>query len=196
MKTIVKSQEPQQFSDWKARGDTRWTLLTGSLKGVIHDALLREQGFICCYCESLVTSSDSHVEHFQPRSVYPAYELDYQNLHCSCLRQLSRHEERHCGHRKGNWFNEQRIVSPLQNGCDRRFTFNDRGEISARYDDDLAAKETITRLGLDLPKLNRLRAAAVDALRDSPPERIRALLKRAPDGSFQEYFTTIEDVLL
>lgn len=196
MKKIIKNQEPQQLSNWKAHGNTSWTQLTRSLKGVIHDALLREQGYICCYCESFVTSSDSHVEHFRPRSVYPAKEVDYQNLHCSCLRQLSRRQQRHCGHGKGNWFDEQRIVSPLQNGCDRRFIFNDQGEIAARNANDLAAKETITRLGLNLPKLISLRAAAVDALQDSPPAQIRALLKRGPDGRFPEYFTTIEDVLL
>ena len=74
--------------------------------------------------------------------------------------------------------------------------FNDKGEIAARNANDLAAKETITRLGLNLPKLISLREAAVDALQDSPPAQIKALLKRGPNGRFPEYFTTIEDVLL
>ena len=60
---------------------------------------------------------------------------------------------------------------------------------------DSAAEETIKRLGLDLPKLNARRAAAMDELRGLPLTDIKALLVRGPDG-FPAYFTTIEDVLL
>lgn len=200
MKRIVKSREPQQFSDWKEEDKMahkpNWNRVSGPVKHVIHRALITEQGHICCYCESPVTVDDSHVEHFRPIRQFPSHALEYQNLHCSCLRTLSPGVPAHCGHRKGSWFDEGLLISPLQSDCDKRFKFNTNGEIAARDCNDLQAKETISRLGLDLPSLNSLRAAAVEELQDLSPAEIREVLVRRPDGSFPGYFTTIEDVLL
>lgn len=69
------------------------------------------------------------------------------------------------------------------------------GEVRPRRSDDRAAATTIRRLGLDLPKLNRLRAAAVAELRGLSAEQVREFLVRGADG-FPPYFTTVEDVLL
>ena len=196
MKQIVKNPEPQQFSAWKATRQRNWERVRLDIKAVIHDALMNEQGSICCYCESRVKSDDSHVEHFRPKSKYPRLQLDYSNLHCSCLRNLSQGEPRHCGHRKSDWFDATLLISPLQQNCDKRFMFAANGEIRPRCSNDSAAATTIKRLGLCLPKLNRLRAAAVNALSDLQPAQIEKLLVRGPDGSFLPYYTTIEDVLL
>ena len=86
------------------------------------------------------------------------------------------------------------MVSPLDEDCETRFTFTANGDIFPR-DNDLAAKETIVRLGLDLPKLNALRAAAVDALADLSETDITKLLTRGSDGRFLEFHTTIKQVL-
>lgn len=198
MRQIVKNHEPQQFSTWKRQRGTAhqrgWDQLTRPIKQVIHDALMEEQGYICCYCESRVTRDNSHVEHFRPSSKFPSHELDYQNLHCSCLRTLSSGEPVHCGHKKGDWFDASLLISPLQQNCGKRFKFTRNGEIRPRNRNDSAAEETIRRLGLDLPKLNALRAAAVYGLEDLSPTEIKALLVRGSAG-FPAYFTTIEDVL-
>ena len=197
MKQIVKNQEPRQFSIWKMSDKMahrpNWNRVDRANKKVIHDALMNEQGHICCYCESPVTRDNSHVEHLRPRSTYPHLQLDYSNLHCSC--EASSGEPVRCGHKKGNWFDDDLMISPLEQNCGRRFRFNINGEILPRSLTDSAAKETIKRLGLDLPKLNARRAAAMDELRGLPLKDIKALLVRGPDG-FLAYFTTIEDVLL
>lgn len=197
MKQIVKNQEPQQFSNWKRQDKMahrpNWNRVDRANKTVIHDALMNEQGHICCYCESRVTSVNSHVEHFRPRSTYPHLQLDYSNLHCSC--EASSGEPVRCGHKKGSWFDEKLLISPLQQDCGRRFRFNVNGEILPRSPTDSAANETIKRLGLDLPKLNARRAAAMDKLRGLSPTEIRALLVRESTG-FPAYFTTIEALLL
>lgn len=199
MKHIVKNQEPQQFLEWKKRDKMvhrpNWNRVSGTIKQAIHEALITEQGRICCYCESSVTSEDSHVEHFRPRSQFPSLELDYQNLHCSCLRTVAPGEPVHCGHSKGSWFDSELLISPLQQGCEKRFRFAPNGEIRPRRSDDRAAATTIRRLGLDLPKLNRLRAAAVAELRGLSAEQVREFLVRGA-GGFPPYFTTVEDVLL
>ena len=107
MKYISKHQEPRRFSVWKAnqRRSRRlsWNRFRPPLKAEVHRSLLREQGYICCYCESRVQVNDSHIEHFRPRSRYPGLALDYENLHCSCLLDLKPGQPRHCGHEKRNW---------------------------------------------------------------------------------------------
>ena len=73
------------------------------------------------------------------------------------------------------------------------FTYN--GEIYPRSSSDVAAATTIENLALGLPKLNALRAAALDELGDLPSPDIHRVLARDPDGRFPEYFTTIKDLL-
>ena len=200
MKRIRKSVEPREFTEWKSTDRMahrpNWNRLRAPLKTVIHESLMNEQGFICCYCESRVVVDDSHVEHFRPKEQYSDLQLEYRNLLCSCLRERSSGEPIHCGHRKGIWFDEEALVSPLQQDCETRFMFTANGEICPRSSSDLAAATTIESLALDLPKLNALRAAALDALCDLSPPDVQLVLNRGQDGSFPEYFTTIKDVLL
>ena len=119
MKRIVKDEEPEQFADWKARDKMahrpRWNRAPQPVRQVVHESLLNEQGAICCYCERRVTMDDSHVEHFRPREIHN--QLDYTNLLCSCVREGVAGEPRHCGHAKGNWFDENLLVSPLAPDC-------------------------------------------------------------------------------
>ena len=170
MKRITKRTEPREFTDWKSTDKMarrpNWNRLRAPLKTVIHESLLNEQGFICCYCESRIVLNDGHVEHFRPKEEYGDLQLEYGNLHCSCLRERSSGEPVHCGHRKGSWFEEDALISPLQQDCETRFMFTANGEIHPRSSSDLAAAQTIDILALDLPKLNALRDAALDELRD------------------------------
>lgn len=138
-------------------------------------------------------SSTARIEHFRPKKCRDR-QLDYINLHCSCQRELLPGEPRHCGSRKGSWFDKNLLISPLASDCEERFRFTANGDIFPR-DNDVGAKVTIERLGLDLPKLNALRAAAVDGLYDLPKTQISQLLVRGTDGRFLEFHTTIKQVL-
>lgn len=200
MKRIVKSAEPDRFANWKAgdkmaqRGQPRWNRVPQPLRTVIHESLMHEQGGICCYCEGRIRLIDSHIEHFRPQEHFESYQLDYGNLLCSCVREQTAGEPRHCGHRKGSWFEDDLLVSPLTD-CEDRFRFTGDGQVHPA-DGDAAATTTIDRLALNLPKLQALRAAAVEALADIPPAGIRALLAvRTHEGSFLEYFTTVRELL-
>ena len=199
MKQIVKVTEPEEFSRWKTNDRMahrpNWNRVPGQIKQVIHESLMREQGFICCYCEASVVKTDSHIEHFRPREYFSQLQLHYTNLHCSCQRDPGPGEPIHCGHRKGSWFDGDLLLSPLDPDCEVRFQFTANGDIFPR-DGDPAAETTIKRLGLDLPKLNALRSATVDALIDLSEAQIRQLLDRGTDGRFQEFHTTIRQVLL
>ncbi len=113
-----------------------------------------EQGGICCYFERRLDMNDSHIEHFRPQSEYPAYSLAYSNMLCSCLDKCRKSEPRHCGALKGNWFDDQLLVSPFDPTCQKRFAFLARGEIRPNNDNDQAVVETIKRLGLGFKNLN------------------------------------------
>lgn len=200
MKRIVKAIEPPDFSQWKnddkMAHQPNWNRVPTPIKHMIHEFLMCEQGYICCYCESEVRKEDSHIEHYRPKKnrCFAHLQLDYSNLHCSCQRDRSPGEPLHCGHLKGNWFDANLLVSPLDPDCEARFMFTGTGDIFPR-DDDLAAKETIVRLGLNLPKLIADRAAAVEALVDLSEADIRKLLTAGPDGRFLAFHTTIKQVL-
>ena len=172
----------------------RWRRVPTEVKTDVHGALVGEQRGICCYCEGRVAVDDSHVEHFRPRERFEALQLDYANLLASCGRDQAAGMPRHCGHRKGSWFVEGRLVSPLSPNCEDRFRFTANGHVLPVEGDD-AAVTTIARLGLDLPKLNALRAAAVEALYDLPPSEVRRLLAAEVDGNFVPYYSTIKQVL-
>ena len=167
MKQIEQGDEPREFAEWKARDKMahrpNWNRVSAPVRKSIHEALMREQGLICCYCESSISEDDSHIEHFRPRR-YRQRQLDYENLLCSCQREGAEGEPRHCGHLKGSWFDEEHLISPLEEGCERRFRYTGNGDIFPRTDGDAGAETTILRLGLDLPKLREFRAAAIDGL--------------------------------
>ena len=195
MKRIAKKGEPVKFSIWKERDRMahrpRWNRVPAPIRKSIHESLMREQGFICCYCESRIRMEDSHIEHFRPKKGFPDRQLDYGNLHCSCQRDLSPGEPRHCGLRKGSWFDENLLLSPLEADCEDRFRFTANGDVFPRSIGDAAAKITIEKLGLDLPKLRALRAAAIDALYTLSNEEIERLLERRLDGQLLEFHTAI-----
>ncbi len=170
MKFIQKGEEPDFFREWKEGGSQDWSPDwaafdgTGEVKRQLMEHLIKEQGTICCYCNRELRKNDFHIEHFKPKDEdkYPELALDYNNLLISCQRQIQRREPRHCGMKKDNWFEEDVIVSPLENGCETRFEYLVDGRVRATNNDP-GACETINRLGLDIDKLRELRKAALEA---------------------------------
>jgi uncharacterized protein (TIGR02646 family) len=203
MKYIVKQGEPKAFSDWKnpepANDDWQPTYdaLAGEPKNAVKKALMAEQGYICCYCERQLTDHDSHIEHFKPQSDPGVDPLDFGNLLCSCQNRIKKGEPRHCGNLKDNWFDQDRLVSPLAPDCGNRFAFTGDGYIRPATDHDLAASETIQRLGLNIQKLNDLRAKAIEPFlqEDLSPEELQAFvagyLAKDTTGRFGAFWSTI-----
>ena len=201
MKHIKKGKEPREFTRWKALAGEDWHPSYGDLRGsekqVVKAALMREQGFLCCYCERRLTDADSHIEHFKPQSGLGVDTLDFTNMLCSCQNELKPGEPLHCGKLKGNWYDENLLVSPLEPRCEQRFAFLANGEIRAASNEDGGASETIDRLGLGKPKLNALRRSAIAPFLDErlPVEDISRFvdgyLQPDSNGTFAEFFTTI-----
>ncbi|MFM7887111.1 MAG: retron system putative HNH endonuclease [Pseudanabaena sp.] len=207
MKHIVKQQEPQLFSIWKTNPQNTYerfkkTSATdeNSPKKVVKDALLKEQGYVCCYCERRISSLDSHFEHFRPQSDTSVDPLDFTNLLCSCIKELSAGDPSHCGYSKKDWFDEHYLVSPFDPNCEKRLSYTADGEISPTDPTDEAAKQTISKLKLDIPNLTERRRLIIKQLHDdidllSPEEFhkfVMGYLERDTHGMFGEFWTTIK----
>ena len=198
MKHITKKAEPQAFKKWKKTKNWRPTYkdLRGSVKKAVRDALMVEQGYICCYCERELTGddSDSHIEHLKPQSsgVNP---LDFSNMLRSCFGTSHRGKEPlHCGFKKDSWYGSI-MVSPFDKNCEKRFKYLGDGRIKPEQVNDQGATETIHKLGLDIPKLNDLRRAAIGAITKVPHRQRRRFVKHylaQKNGRFSGFWTTIK----
>ncbi len=203
MKYISKRPEPDELTRWKSLANNDWIPtydeLSGKEKAAVKTALMEEQGYICCYCERRLSERDSHIEHFKPQSDPAVDPLDYQNLLCSCQNQLKKGEPRHCGNLKEDWFDENLLVSPMSEECEQSFTFHHDGTIHPSNGNQ-KAKTTIKKLGLDLPKLNSLRAAAIEPFLDEEldeselNEFVEHYLQIDSNGRFEEFWTTIKNL--
>ena len=75
MKRIEKGAEPRLLSIWKQQDSMahrpRWNRVPAAIRESVHESLMREQGFICCYCESRISMDDSYIEHFRPKTNFP-----------------------------------------------------------------------------------------------------------------------------
>lgn len=167
MKHVRKGLPPHDFDEWKASGNADWQPGYGELrnpqKRALHEALLREQGWVCCYCGRAIALGDSHIEHFRPQAARPDLALAYDNLFASCIREGEPGAPLHCGHAKGNAFEDARHLSPLDAGVERRYIYALGGAILPAHPEDAAARYMSGLLDLDNAFL-RARREAVLAL--------------------------------
>lgn len=165
MRYIVKTSEPESFTQWKDLANDDWQPsykeLSGPVKRDVYQSLLDEQGYICCYCERELVDKDYHMEHLNPQCEHSGDDLDYDNLLCSCQNKIKKGSPRHCGNAK----DDIRLqIHPLQEDCQQQFTYKANGKIDGEND---IAKQTIKDLALDLNKLSDLRAKAMEVFLDS-----------------------------
>jgi uncharacterized protein (TIGR02646 family) len=183
MRYIKKGQEPQSFANWKALENEDWkptySTLRGQIKSDVHEALLKEQGYTCCYCGMSITKDISHIEHLQPQNEKEpdlsnnlTLAIDFNNLLASCgfsdKSKMSDPEYKnvlhclqHCGCKRGN---NSLAVSPLQLDCANFFRYAGSGEMRPAKDPDKhqAASETIQTLNLNYGNLVAMREEAID----------------------------------
>lgn len=183
MKYIKKNQPPQELTDWKKSENEDWKPtykeLRGDIKTSVHQSLLKEQGFICCYCGQTIHKEDSHIEHLKPQHQYPDLALDYNNMIASC--QGEREEPPpvpvHCGHKKHQWYDDNLMVSPLDVNCADFFHYTIDGQMLPSNDPDKnkAAQTTIEKIGLNIDKLKRMRKKEIERILEEI-ERILGVL--------------------
>jgi uncharacterized protein (TIGR02646 family) len=204
MKHVIKQQEPSFLSNLKANdpGITYEKLgrYHSTIKSNLKLALIKEQGYICCYCERRIITNDSHIEHFRPQCDPTVDSLDFTNLLCSCVKDKVAGDPLRCGHSKDNWFDPILLVSPFDPNCETKFRYKPDGLISPAYPNDQAAKETIDRLGLNTTELIALRKGAIEGFSNSDnpfsaselQQAVTDYLQQDLQGRFSPFWTTIK----
>ena len=210
MRYIHKGEEPESFKSWKALAKTTpnwgYSYLQNPEKRELHEALLREQGHICCYCGMRITLTSSHIEHLKPQSTPdPDLSVEYTNLLASCQREREPRKPIHCGVAKDNWYEEDLMVSPVKPNCTDFFIYTDDGQIleTNTPEKKAAATTTIAKLRLNIPKLIAMRKeviknllADIDELTDE--ERLKLVQGfEEPDanGQYEEFCAAIAYIL-
>lgn len=168
MKYIVKGRTPRSLKEWIAgqpiengeRINCKYEDMPTSVKREVHQRLLTEQGWLCCYTGMNVDESNSHIEHLKPQSQCEGDEdIDYANLLTAYPGDRVRCE--FGAKAKDKWYDEELLISPLDRGCESKFRFDQFGHIKEVKPKDRAAKETIRRLRLDHDSLTEMRESAI-----------------------------------
>ncbi|MGN7876618.1 retron system putative HNH endonuclease [Roseateles sp. 22389] len=173
MRHFAKRASPLAFEDWKRLKNDDWSpsykTLAGEPRRALLRALLEEQSFLCCYCGRLVDETTCHVEHARPQETHAKLELEYLNLHASCIRvPEAQGATLHCGHAKGNGFCEERFISPMDETCERRFMYDASNGAALRVDpDDVPAAYMLGLLDLNVNVLKAWRKAELDGVFDN-----------------------------
>ena len=194
MRYILKNSSPQAFEDWKkANVPSEWGNLTNDPKypeaGIkyytkreLREALLKEQGHLCCYCQQRVENVESTViEHVFPRNgedkaLGRDKMFEYENLLACCNGGSKANRERnieepdtpsypeYCDRSKKK---KLLPLSPLQPEVETRLTYS-RVDDEVRIEpvgEELEASESIESiLNLNTPFLKKRRGEAIDGL--------------------------------
>ena len=121
MHSVERSPKPDFLAQLRAT-HTQWDDLQGNERRRIRDALVRDFGTICAYCErpcqgATATHEDpgeETIDHFRPRNRFPELWLDWLNLVYACRR---------CNQAKGgSWpgFDDE-LVNQMLAGEDARY---------------------------------------------------------------------------
>ena len=209
MKHIEKGSEPKSLTAYnkKVGKTTKWKSFNRNVKNDVYQSILYEQGYICCYCGIHISRKRCHIEHYRPKSKYTDLTFTYRNLISSCQGEDEQRPTKpvHCGHKKGGWFDENLMISPLDPNCNKYFRYTGAGEILPTEDPEhqAAAETTIRMLALDINKLKKMRRKVVDGViqaTDGLSEKeikqlAEAYLERDETESYAPFWATIDYVM-
>lgn len=191
MKFIEKQEEPVEFIQWKqeqqqAGVNCKYSCLQKPQKQTVHESLLQEQGFICCYCCKRINKDSSHIEHFTPQSkTDDELSISYKNLHASCGN--PQYWPQCCGNHRQN---SEIPVSPLDEDCELYFTYTSDGKIMTveNHPRQQDAEVTIQVLNLNFYDLIKSREEAFDTLIDLSDDEANSLIKKCYEKDNNEMF--------
>jgi uncharacterized protein (TIGR02646 family) len=164
MKQINKGKEPTSLLEHRKKTHANYD--NYSEKDDLRESLVKEQGYICCYCMQRISpnAENMKIEHHQPQKKYPHKQLDYQNLLASCKGNDGgpKHLPRHCDTSKG----EQEItINPADKSrnCEALIKYKSNGVIYS--EDPTINKELNQILNLNTPTLVINRKAIIDQVK-------------------------------
>jgi len=187
-----------------------WDQFPNPPRSTVRAHLAIDQGHICCYCTGTIARGNFRIEHFRPRDPNRPYaRLTYRwaNLLASCetsraapTRGLVVETQQHCDVAKGNWFEEDVTVSPLEPRVESLFRFTLRGKVfpsKALRSRKASVQTTIDKLNLNAPVLvarreQILKQADEDANSMTRVDWLDRYLRPNSDGQLQEFWPALQ----
>lgn len=173
------------------------------------DSLLKDQGYVCCYCNRRIEKKGYPVEHVTPKGSKKEWIGEYKNLLIACQGgnpTPSGYSKStyplHCDQSKG----EDAIqVTPLMSDCERRFIYKASGKVEAKPGDN-DADETIRKLNLNqrLLRIERRKEIQNWCLKaDGTPRDVKQLeqvfyemFKKDAAGKYHNLYFVIANVIM
>jgi uncharacterized protein (TIGR02646 family) len=175
MKKIIKQSEPKSLVEHRLKTNADYD--NYSKKDDLRKSLLKEQGFICCYCMNRISLDGMKIEHWKSQSKYTCLQLDYQNLLGACQGgEGARPQNQHCDTKKAE---NEITINPANKykNCENLISYRPDGTI---YSTDEAINHDLNEtLNLNLVFLKRNRNDALFKILDE-------LKKKFPDSTWTE----------
>lgn len=165
MRRIKKGKEPRLWQEHRSTPGATYDPGKGSgptaeAKQALREALVKEQGRLCCYCMDRIhpTQDGMKIEHWAAQSKFPEQQMTYSNLLGACLGgEGNRPADQHCDTAKGN---QPLAIHPADpsKGCSALFNHASTGRIEGRTNE---AKKDIETLNLNVNRLVEARKAVL-----------------------------------
>lgn len=204
---IKKNTEPPMLTTWKKNHPQKtYRHLKPKHKRILRKSLLKEQGFICCFCGDAIgmkyrsniiqiipkKNSQHNIRnaHIVPQSVNTSLTLDYNNICASC--DSVGHSDKHCDVAQEN---NKLPITPLQPDCLSFFCFQADGTIypnpQKTPEEQKRASQTIKILNLDCPFLNQQRESILKSaasIAGTDVTLLNNLCHKNASGAFAPFF--------
>jgi uncharacterized protein (TIGR02646 family) len=180
MKRIIKGIEPPCLLKYRQIQGANYDGY--SPKKPLKEALLTEQGYICCYCMRRISINNMEIEHNKPQADFsgnksgnksdnPDLQLDYKNLLASCSGNRGNGKKNlHCNARKGDYEGRNRNYTMILNpsdpnkNCENYIKYSSTGKILSICDDETINHELNEILNLNYQTLKENRKIALDTV--------------------------------
>ncbi|MGG6270297.1 retron system putative HNH endonuclease [Leptolyngbya sp. AN03gr2] len=223
MRYVKKNREPSSLTQYRKTADPKSETIFDDYpdKETLRQSLLKEQGYLCCYCLRRVTGQlnyltgkpNTRIEHWAPQSLYngkrdgqPDLRLNYRNLLAACSgNENSESKDYHCDVLKGN---QEITLDPTQKNCETKVYYSSSGEIrssDAQIQQEFGTVDSRGILNLNSQTFRENRSAAlmatIEKLRQQAPtgtwskalieKAIQKVSQRDRDNAHLEYFPYI-----
>jgi uncharacterized protein (TIGR02646 family) len=174
MRHIRKGAEPKRWLQFRKQKVPAPRFDDGP-KDDLRKALLKEQGHLCCYCMRRIEDGPGgmKIEHWAPRRLEP---LAYANLLGACDgAEGSPPSGQHCDTAKRD---QVITLDPRHASCEAQVVFTASGEAIASAGAPPSVEPDLETLNLNVARLRRGRAGAIEAIRSWAATHGKSLSRR------------------
>jgi uncharacterized protein (TIGR02646 family) len=154
---IQKNKEPSELLQYRQQPGASFLGLNLEQKQAIRESLVREQGYLCCYCMKRIepTSGGMKIEHWAPQSGPngDSLQLRWINLLGACNGNQDKcADNQHCDTKKAN---TPLQINPMEKRCEDLIRFRPDGSIWSEDPNTNRDLNQVLNLNLNQLKNNR-----------------------------------------